>query len=152
MHTFLLVLMFVKQIAVSIWLSAKRCARKVDRSGWIFKKLVSVWDMYLLEGQIVSHVCLKGLNNNVNSFCTEVEKHMFLTVWRTSAITTQTPYSAATWLLWCSKLYITWKLWALGLWSCNQNMIFATGLCMAEVICCNTNSWCLSSCNFSSFF
>ena len=30
--------------------------------------------MYFLEGQIVSHVCVKGLNNNVNSFCTEVEK------------------------------------------------------------------------------
>ena len=105
--------------------------------------------MYFLEGQIVSHVCVKGLNNNVNNFCTEVEKHMFLTVWRTSAITTQTPYSAATWLLWCSKLYITWKLWALDLWSCNQNMIFATDLCMAEVICCN--SWCLSSCNFYFF-
>ena len=36
--------------------------------------------MYFLEGQIVSHVCVKGLNNNVNSFCTEVEKHTFLTV------------------------------------------------------------------------
>ena len=33
-----------------------------------------------LEGQIVSHVCVKGLNNNVNSFCTVVEKHTFLTV------------------------------------------------------------------------
>ena len=149
MHTFLLVLMFVKQIAVSIWLSAKRCARKVDRRGWFLYILMSVWDLYFLEGQIVSHVCVKGLNNNVNNFCTEVEKHMFLTVWRTSAITTQTPYSAATWLLWCSKLYITWMLWALGIWSCNQNMILATDLCMAKVICCN--SWCLS-CNFSSFF
>ena len=29
-----------------------------------------------MEGQIVSHVCVKGLNNNVNSFCTEVEKHV----------------------------------------------------------------------------
>ena len=88
--------------------------------------------------------------NNVSSFCTEVEKHTFLTVWRTSAITTQSPHSAATWLLWCSKLCITWMLWALGIWSCNQNMILATDLCMAEVICCN--SWCLSSCNFFLFF
>ena len=35
---------------------------------------------YFLEGQIVSHVCVKGLNNNVNSFCTEEEKHTFLTI------------------------------------------------------------------------
>ena len=51
---------------------------------------------------------------------------MFLTVRQTSAITTQTPHSAATQLLWCSKLYITWMLWTLGIWTCNQNMIFAT--------------------------
>ena len=36
--------------------------------------------MYFWVGQIVSPVCVKGLNNNVNSFCTEVEKHTFLTV------------------------------------------------------------------------
>ena len=41
---------------------------------------VSMRYAFFLEGQIVSHVCVKGLNNNVNSFCTEVEKHMFLTV------------------------------------------------------------------------
>ena len=29
-----------------------------------------------LEGPIVNHVCVKGLNNYVNSFCTEVEKHV----------------------------------------------------------------------------
>ena len=54
---------------------------------------------FILEGQIVNHVCVKGLNDNVNSFCTEVEKHTFLTVWRISAITTQTPHSAASQLL-----------------------------------------------------
>ena len=36
--------------------------------------------MHFLEGQIVSHVCVQGLNNNVNSFCTEAEKCMFLIV------------------------------------------------------------------------
>ena len=81
---------------------------------------------FILEGQIVNHVCVKGLNDNVNSFCTEVEKYMFWTVCRTSAITTQTPHSAATWLLWCSQLTVcrtsaittqtphsaaTWSLW-----------------------------------------
>ena len=30
-----------------------------------------------MEGQIVSRVCVKGLNNNVNSFCTVVEKRTF---------------------------------------------------------------------------
>ena len=133
---------------IHIWLSAKRCARKVDRRGWIF--LINVGMRFVFFGRpVISHVCVKGLNNNVNSFCTEVEKHTSLTGCRTSAITTQTPHSAATWLLWCSKLYITWMLWALGIWSCHQNRILATDLCMVEVICCN--SWCLS-CNFSSFF
>ena len=80
---------------------------------------------YAFFGWTDSPVCVKGLNN-VNRFCTEVEKHMFLTVWQTSAITTQTPHSAATQLLWCSKLYITWMLWTLGIWTWNQNMIFAT--------------------------
>ena len=81
--------------------------------------------IYAFFGRTDSHVCVKGLNN-VNRFCTEVEKHMFLTVRQTSAITTQTPHSAATQLLWCSKFYITWMLWTLGIWTCNQNMIFAT--------------------------
>ena len=96
---------------------------------------MSEWDPHFLEGQIVSHVCVKGLNNNVNSFCTEVEKYLFLTVWRTSAIIIQTPHSAATQLLWCSELYITSVLWDLRICPCNQNTIFAIGLCMAEVVC-----------------
>ena len=128
----------------------QKVCKESGQKGLNFFILMLVWDLYFLEGQIVSHVCVKGLNNNVNSFCTEVGKHTFWTVWRTSAITTQTPHSEATWLLWCSKLYITWMLWALGIRSCKQNMILATDLCMAEVNCCN--SWCLSSCNYSSFF
>ena len=51
--------------------------KESGQKGLNFFNLMSVWDFYFLEAQIVSHVCVNGLNNNVSSFCTEVEKHTF---------------------------------------------------------------------------
>ena len=97
----------------------QKVCKESGQKGLIFLILMSVWHLYFLEGQIVSHVCVKGLNNNVNSFCTvsgQYDGHQLLQ---------HKHLSAATWLLWCSKLYITWMLWALGIRSCKQNMILA---------------------------
>ena len=45
--------------------------------------------MHILEGLIVSHVCVKGLNN-VNSFCTEVEKRVLYSMTDISYYNTNT--------------------------------------------------------------
>ena len=72
--------------------------------------------MHFWEGHIVSHVCVKEQNNNINSLwatfvfkcLSQYDRHQLFV------------FAVIQWP-WCWKLYSTWMVWS----PCNQNIIFA---------------------------